>query len=217
MSQSGYIDQIFKARKHILEILESRGFDVSLYNAFSRSEVHTMYMTNTLDMQVDKMGEGGDGTRIARAYIKFAKEKILKSTHIYEAIEDLYNVDEILQPITDEFIIINTTKPNDSIWKTLKQLWGDEKKYVAVFHLKELQFNVLNHVLVPPHRVISDPDEEKMILTRYNITNPISELPDISRTSLVAQAIGLRPGQICEIRRPSRTAIYSLYYRVCKD
>ena len=42
-----------------------------------------------------------------------------------------------------------------------------------------------------------------------------SQFPDISRFDPVAQAIGIRPGQVCEIIRPSKTAISAPYYRIC--
>jgi DNA-directed RNA polymerase subunit H (RpoH/RPB5) len=50
---------------------------------------------------------------------------------------------------------------------------------------------------------------------KYFITNPQVQLPNISRFSPVAQAIGLRPDQICKIIRPSKTAINTVFYRIC--
>ena len=54
----------------------------------------------------------------------------------------------------------------------------------------------------------------EVIKQLYNITND-SQFPEISRYDPVAQVIGIRPGQICEITRPSKTAISSKYYRIC--
>ena len=39
--------------------------------------------------------------------------------------------------------------------------------------------------------------------------------PEISRFDPVAQAIGLRPYQLCKIYRKSPTASVSIYYRLC--
>jgi len=50
---------------------------------------------------------------------------------------------------------------------------------------------------------------------RYNVVNN-SDLPSISRYDPVAQAIGMRPGEICKITRNSKTAITSDYFRLCK-
>jgi DNA-directed RNA polymerase subunit H (RpoH/RPB5) len=67
--------------------------------------------------------------------------------------------------------------------------------------------------LVPPHRVL-DESEKIAIKNRYNIVND-NEFPELSRFDPVAQAIGIRPGQVCEINRPSKTAISAPYYRIC--
>ena len=40
-------------------------------------------------------------------------------------------------------------------------------------------------------------------------------MPEIGRFDPVAQAIGLRPGELCEIIRSSPTAITTKYYRFC--
>ena len=74
-------------------------------------------------------------------------------------------------------------------------------------------FNILDHVLVPPHRILSN-NEVVEVKKRYNITED-TQFPDISRFDPVAQIIGIRPGQVCEIIRPSKTAITGLYYRIC--
>jgi DNA-directed RNA polymerase subunit H (RpoH/RPB5) len=67
--------------------------------------------------------------------------------------------------------------------------------------------------LVPPHRVLNE-SELILIRNKYNIMDD-SQFPEISRFDPVAQAIGIRPGQVCEITRPSKTAISALYYRIC--
>ena len=42
-----------------------------------------------------------------------------------------------------------------------------------------------------------------------------SQLPEISRYDPVALVIGLRPGEVCKIIRPSPTAITTEYFRLC--
>ena len=74
-------------------------------------------------------------------------------------------------------------------------------------------FNILNHVLVPPHNILND-EEIAVIKKKYNVMDD-SQLPGISRFDAVAMAIGIRPGQICEIIRPSKTSVTSKYYRIC--
>ena len=76
-----------------------------------------------------------------------------------------------------------------------------------------MQFNILEHILVPPHRVLKE-DEKIYIKRKYNVMHD-KQFPEISRFDPVSQAIGIRPGEICEITRPSKTAISAPYYRIC--
>ena len=76
-----------------------------------------------------------------------------------------------------------------------------------------MEYNILDHKLVPPH-IPLNAEEEQRFREKYNITDN-SQIPDISRFSPVAQVIGLRPGQICRIIRPSKTAINADFYRIC--
>ena len=80
-------------------------------------------------------------------------------------------------------------------------------------NVKESIFNILEHSLVPPHKILTD-DEKKKVYKQYNITND-SQFPEISRFDPVASALGMRPGDLCKIERPSPTAITSTYYRLC--
>ena len=84
---------------------------------------------------------------------------------------------------------------------------------MIILNIKRLQFNILEHSLVPPHRLLKE-TEVTEVKKKHNLKS-LSEFPDISRFDPVALAIGMRPGEICEIIRPSKTAITGVYYRVC--
>jgi DNA-directed RNA polymerase subunit H (RpoH/RPB5) len=95
----------------------------------------------------------------------------------------------------------------------IKHFWEKDGVFIVIQSIKRLQFNILEHILVPPHRVLSE-EETIDIMKKYNIKNK-SEFPDISRFDPVAQVIELRPGKVCEITRTSKTSVFSKYYRVC--
>jgi DNA-directed RNA polymerase subunit H (RpoH/RPB5) len=126
--------------------------------------------------------------------------------------DDLFYLEKMLDK-KDTLMILVNEEPNSTILSTLKQIWSNEGIYIKVISLARLQFNILKHTLVPPHRVMSK-EEKQATCIKYNIKND-SQLPQISRFDPVAQIIGLRPGEICEIIRPIKTAITSKYYRVC--
>ena len=206
MTQSGQIVEIYKSRKNLVSLLKRQEYDVSNYSEFSIHEVNTMFHAKQLDMLFTKQ----DGSK--KAYVKYHLSKSLRPVNIYEYIDDLFNLEEVLTK-TDDLIIIMKDEPNETTEKTLSNIWEQDGVFVTIYNIKRLQYNVLEHSLVPPHYALTE-EEGNAIKTKYNIlTN--DQIPDISRFSPVAQAIGLRPGQMCHIVRPSKTAISADFYRVC--
>jgi DNA-directed RNA polymerase subunit H (RpoH/RPB5) len=136
----------------------------------------------------------------------------LRPQNVQEMIDDLFNLEEILTK-EDTLMIVTKDDLNETLTNLLKHIWEQDGILIVVQSIKRLQFNILNNVLVPPHRVLTN-DEVAAVKTKYNIMDDF-QFPDISRFDPIAQVIGIRPGQVCEIIRPSKTAINSLYYRIC--
>ena len=208
MTQSGFVNQIAKSRNNMLDILSSRGFDVSAYEHQSLSQIHIMFQTDQLDMLLSHPDTG------KKLYVKYHLGKTLRPNNVLDFVDDLYTIDNVLKR-EDDLLVIGREIANDSMEKCLSHLWSQHKYLVTVFGLKSLQFNILKHTQVPPHKVLSIEDA-LAIKKKYNIVQD-SQLPDISRFSPVAQAIGLRPGELCEIIRPSKTAISVKFYRICSQ
>jgi DNA-directed RNA polymerase subunit H (RpoH/RPB5) len=205
---TGSTRAIYKSRKNLLDILKTRGFDVGPYAGASMNEVNTMAATKQLDMLVALEDPG------QKVYVKYHLAKGLRQNNVHEYIEELFQVDQVLKK-SDDLIIIVKDEPNDSLVKVLRNIWEQEGYFVTVVPLSRLQFNILQHELVPPHRKLSDQDAEA-VRQQFNITRD-SEVPDISRFSPVSQMIGLRPGEMCEIMRPSKTGILAPFYRICSS
>ena len=211
-NSSNIISSIYKARQTIIALMRKLDYNVTDYEHFSVNEVNTMFQNKQMDMLLEKSKEDPRTGRKNKVYILFYLAKAIRPANIQEMIDDLFNLEETLTK-EDTLLIIAKDEMNDTLMATLKPMWETDKIFIVVQNIKRLQFNIHEHTLVPPHRVISD-DERALIKTKYNITDDI-QFPDISRFDPVAQAICLRPGQICEITRPSKTAIQSIYYRLC--
>ena len=207
-TNSGHNTQLYKSRKTIIDFLEVQGYNVEDYKNFSIHEVHTMNQSKQLDMLFKKPDES------KKAYVKFYLGNSLRAQNIYEIIDDLFNLEVILEK-KDDLIIITKDHPNESLLNALKHIWEQDKVFVTVFGIARLQYNVLNHELVPPHIALTNQEAEE-IKKKFFITND-NQIPDIHRFSPVAQAIGLRPGDLCKIIRPSKTAINSEFYRICSS
>ena len=200
------ISNIYKSRKILLELLETRGYEIDEWNDFSINEIQAMYNNKQLDLLLTHK------TSDKKIYVKYHIEKKLNSGNVSNYVDDIFTNEEILNK-DDELIIFTKHKPNDTLVKLMKMLFVNDKQFVNIYYIKQYLFNILNHVNVPPHKVLTD-KEKKEIYKLYNITRD-SEMPEIDRFDPVAQAIGLRPGELCEITRSSPTSITSKYYRFC--
>lgn len=209
---SSLISSIYKSRTILLELMGMQGYNVYDYEGFSINEVNTMKVNNQLDMILEKNTEDVDLKRKTKIYIRYYLAKSLRPQNLQEMIDDLYNTEEVLTKYDTLFIVVKD-EVNETLLNALKHIWEQDKIFIVIQNLKRLQFNILKHVLVPPHRVLSNA-EVLSVKKRYNVMSD-AQFPDISRFDPVAQAIGIRPGQVCEIIRPSKTAILAPYYRIC--
>jgi DNA-directed RNA polymerase subunit H (RpoH/RPB5) len=214
---SSLISAVYKSRNILLDLLKSQGYSIKDYEGFSVNEVNIMKSNNQLDMILEKDSQkseiiDGSSPRKYKIYVRYYLAKTIRPQNLQEMIDDLFIVEDVLAK-SDTLLIVVKDEPNETIINTLKHIWEKDNIFIIIQSLKRLQFNVLNHVLVPPHRIIKH-DELINIKRRYNIMDD-SQFPEISRFDPVAQAIGMRPGDVCEIIRPSKTAISAPYYRIC--
>ena len=209
---SSLISSIYKSRTILLELMGMQGYNVYDYEGFTVNEVNTMKVNNQLDMILEKNTEDVDLKRKTKIYIRYYLAKSLRPQNLQEMIDDLFNTEEVLTKYDTLFIVVKD-EVNETLLNALKHIWEQEKIFIVIQNLKRLQFNILKHILVPPHRILSNA-EVLAVKKRYNVMSD-AQFPDISRFDPVAQAIGIRPGQVCEIIRPSKTAISAPYYRIC--
>jgi len=207
---SGTISTVFKSRQNLLKLLSQQGYDIKDYEEFSVNETHIMYNNKQLDMMLTSQKEG----ETKKVYVKYHLAKTLRRENINDYIDDLYNLEQVLTK-NDTLVIVIKQEPHDTLLNILNQIWQQDGIFIIIYNLDRLQFNILEHEYVPKHIILND-DEINEMKKRYNITNN-TELPEISRYDPVAQAIGMRPGQICKIIRPSKTAITADYYRLCSQ
>jgi len=212
MSQniSSLITSIYNSRKTLLALLNEQGYNTESYDEFGINEVNIMHTNLGLDMILEtNPGDEFDVTR--RVYVRYFMGKMFRPNNIRELVDDLLLNETITN--NDSVIFITMEDSNDTIKEFAKQLWEEESVFIILMSVKRLQFNILDHDIVPKHEIMSE-KEVVEILSKYKLKNK-SLLPEISRFDPVAISIGMRPGDICRIIRPSKTSIISHYYRLC--
>jgi DNA-directed RNA polymerase subunit H (RpoH/RPB5) len=117
--------------------------------------------------------------------------------------------------ITMEKLTTNNLKAiNDMDKAMLKEEVIESPLNMQFFELKETQFNITKHTLVPKHTVIKDEDEINEIVQRYNLKSKL-HLPLILKTDPVSRYYDIKPGQLVKVVRVSPSAGEYIVYRCC--
>jgi len=208
---SSRIIKIYNSRKTLLEQLQKQGYDTEDYNTFSMNEIDAMLSNTQLDMLLTHK------EKKTKVYIKYyftlkQTTKQIKKEVLDNIIEDLFSIEEILTK-KDTLMIIIDDEPNDTILTRMRYLFDHDGIFVVIHNIKRLQFNILDHTLVPYMRILDESEEEKF-MKDIQIRDK-SQLPEISRFDPQALVNALRPGNICLFERSSITAMKTDYYRVC--
>lgn len=211
-NSSTLISYIYNSRVNLIKLMRNLDYNVKDYESFTNSEVNAMFQNKQLDILLEKNQEDVKSKRKNKIYIRYYLAKTFRPQNIQEIIDDLYNLEEILTK-DDILLIITKDEPNETLVNSVKHIWEQDGIFIVIESIKRLQFYILDHILVPPHRILTD-EETSLVKMKYNISDNF-QLPEISRFDPVALAICIRPGQICEIIRPSKTAIQAKYYRIC--
>jgi len=203
---SNRILKIYKSRNTILELLRMRGYNIADYSEFSINEIDAMYSNDQLDMLLTK--ENGE-----KVYVKYyLNSKNIRKENLDTLVEDLFEIENVLTK-KDTLIVIVNDEPNDTIVDRMKYLYDHDGVFIVMHNIERLQYNLLNHVLVPYTEILENSQVEEL-KKEYSLKN-LTQLPEISRFDPHALAVCLRPGQVCKLQRKSSTALNYYYYRVC--
>jgi DNA-directed RNA polymerase subunit H (RpoH/RPB5) len=210
MTSNNLILKLHNSRVNLLKQCESLGYNVSEHMNTSNLEVDKLYTNNKLDMIIENSKKN-------KIYIKYSyatdkKNNTFTKKDLDNLKDELYEVENTLTK-DDTLIIVVDDEPNDSLVTRMKYLYEQEGVFIVIHNIKRLQYNVLEHTLVPESTVLTD-DELKDLMVKYNIRD-LTQLPQVSRFDPQSLAICLRPGQVCKYIRKSVASLEHNYYRVC--
>ena len=219
MTSNNRVVQIYNSRNTILELLHTKHhYNIDEYKGFSINEIDAMIQSNQLDMlltHTESSGKESSEATLApyKTYVKYYIKSTLNEHTLQPIVEDLFILTDTLST-KDMLIVILDGEPNESLQAHLKYKWNHDGIFVVVHNIKRLQFNILEHHLVPSNIRILNASEIDEMIQKYHLKST-KELPEISRFDPMALAICLRPGEICAFERKSPTALLTTYYRIC--
>lgn len=213
--EPGVADILLRSRSTILDILEDRGYDVMNYKNIAPDQLLTLADGNSrgLDIFARKKPEGpAVCDRAVVVHMYAARLRLKLGTFFRDLIAEPMSVGNEIKP-TDDIIVVLNEPYHEAFDKASLQLWQQQKVRLVFFHMKQLVVHPGRHVLVPPHRKLSA-DDSKSELERLHVTQR-SQLPLIKHHDIQSRLLGLVPGDIVEILRPSPTAGVSRVLRIC--
>lgn len=214
---------IVKSRKHLLEMLQDRGFNTKKINSISDEELIKLFDKHKMDKMETSSSLGPldislktpEGLKVIVKYR--LDEKFKKSDKLHEQINELFKKNK-LNPETDCLIMMNIKRiylkagEKDNTVQTFVNKCLAEKKFVQFFGLENFMFNISKHIFVPRHIILKS-NEVREMLTFYN--TKLEHIPVIKREDQMAKYIGLRPGQVVKINSYNASTGISETYRRC--
>lgn len=199
--------KLFKSRNTLIDQLEELEYDTSEHMDFSINEIDAMNNNTQLDFTLKHTK---DERKIHIKYYLTSKQ--INRANLDNIIEDVYHIDNTLTK-NDTLVLIIEDEPNETTINKIKYLYNRDGIFVVIHNINRLQYNILNHTLVPKCTILgnSEIDELKQ---KYNIMDT-KQLPEISRFDPQALAKCMRPGQVCKFERESSSALFYDYYRIC--
>jgi DNA-directed RNA polymerase subunit H (RpoH/RPB5) len=203
-------DILIRSRNTVLDILEDRGYDVLPYRNIAPEQILTLLEGNprSLDMIVKKKAESTAPSE--RAAVVYMIQDRLRS-RLGTFTRDIYESNELTR--ADDIMVLVNEPWHESFDKTSLQMWQTQKARMTFFHIKQVVVHPGRHVLVPPHRKLNT-EEAKAEMTRWSVTQK-SQFPLIKHSDVQAKLLGLVPGDVVEILRPSPTSGVARVLRIC--
>jgi len=185
-------EYIANSIKTILEMLQDRSINVSNIDKNGYTEwINNNYNKNDFSIVFNNVK--------VIYFLPLQKFKIADIKKILEEDETKY---ELILLIVKEKLSQNNIKIISSL-----------KLPIQIFDIKELQFNITHHILVPKHTIINEQDVKK-IIDDYSIKNKF-QLPHILKSDPISKYLGLKNGDVVKITRISPTAGEYIIYRCC--
>lgn len=211
--EPGLADVLIRSRFTILEILKERGYDTTVYQNISPSQLITLAegSIRTLTIVVNKSESANPPPPCDRAVVIYLLEKAIR-TSLDTYLRDLFENDKSLEK-TDDIMCILNEPYNEAFDKASLIQWQSGKIRIRFFHIKQLVVNPSKHVLVPPHRKLSS-EEAADEIKRLHIKSK-AQFPLIKHSDIQARILGLVPGDLVEVLRPSPTAGIARVLRIC--
>ncbi len=203
-------EAIYHSRHTLLDILDERGYEVTPYRKFGPAEAKACaedYPNNYPALGFSVTHKEDKAKQIAIVYPGSRLNQTLRVNNFLQSVFSEY-------PETTEVICMITDPTTEELHSAVAyQQWVLNKRRISFFWIHHLVINPTKHMFVPRHEKVSDAEVPELL---KQLRAKASQLPLIRfHTDMQARCLGLLPGDIVKITRPSPSAGEYIVYRVC--
>jgi DNA-directed RNA polymerase subunit H (RpoH/RPB5) len=213
---------VVRGRPVLLDILAMRGYDAAPYAAETPDEARRKAATDALGMEVQAAPDGGAAR--ARCLVRYWLD-VRSKQQLQKNLDALWSEPATAEegaappdPATCAVLVVLGEEGHlrDAAHAAALGEWRARGASVTLLPARQTLLNPARHRDVPPHRRLRE-GEVKAQLARLKVRGA-AQLPHILfHEDPMARALGLLPGDVVEIRRPSPTAGECCVYRVCVE
>lgn len=209
------LDLIARTRPTIVEILKNRGYNVSAYEKESPTDLATL-ASNPVNLQIvaEKVEDGPAPMKRCVVLYWIENAVRLKLENELKKVWDIDVNSEAYNPAETDLLIVLAEPFHEVFHLHASKLWNRQKARVSFFNIKQLVTNPTKHMYVPSHRKLTE-DEITHAMAKWNLRSKSEFSRILYHMDMQARVLGLVPGDVVEIHRPSPTCGEYVLYRVC--
>lgn len=212
------LDILYKSRLTLLKILKEKGYNTKPFEKFGPFEIEKMASNDkekALNMELTRELPA-ESPLPSTCRVEYAIPRV--KNRLAGFLRKLLVNDETGEDLIDakktEIIVITLEAIGDTFHTAALNQWAKKSIRISFFDARTLMSNPLDHVLVPKHEIV--PEEEHVELMKANYITQKGEIPIIRfHEDIIARLLGVIPGSIVKITRPSPSAGIYTTYRIC--
>jgi DNA-directed RNA polymerase subunit H (RpoH/RPB5) len=211
------LNVLFLSRKTLLNILAKRGYNTKPYEKFGPIEIAAMGAASMTGLatpfRMDLERESSD-SGITKCRVEYSINRVKNriSGFVGGLIEE--GNDDAIDTATTELIVVLLEPVVEAFHTASMTFLASKSLHVNFFQAHTIVNNPMDHILVPLHELV--PQSEHAEFLAKNKIKSKANLPLIKfHEDMIARVMGLLPGDIVKITRPSPSAGEYISYRVC--
>jgi DNA-directed RNA polymerase subunit H (RpoH/RPB5) len=212
------VDVLYKSRLTLLKILKEKGYNTKPFEKFGPFEIEKMASNDkekALNMElVRELAADSPLPTTCRVEYAIPRVKNRLAGFLRKLLVNDETGEDLIDAKKTEIVVVTLEAIGDTFHVAALNQWAKKNIRISFFDARTLMSNPLDHVLVPKHEIVPD-DEHAELLKTYNMKTK-TNLPIIRfHEDIIARLLGLIPGSIVKITRPSPSAGIYTVYRVC--